>query len=193
MTAYWDSLGESEKRKVTMTLAAVAVGVLTWQFGGPLVERWLDLTQLESLARSGEQAALNDKDLVDVRIGELTHKAANYRPDRNIFRFGPEPPPPYVPPPPPVYVPPPPPPVDTGPKVPPEPQPPPLPYQLIGIFGPKDRRIAVLSEGREIQNAMVGDVLRNAFVVRDIGYQTVEFSFVGFPDDRRARIEMGSN
>lgn len=192
MRSYFDSLSGAEKRKVLTALSVFFAAALGWFFGVPLVERWLDLTELEGLARSNEKNVLQDKTLIAVRIEELTHKAAGYRPDRNIFRFGPEPPPPYVPPPPPPYVPPPPP-VDTGPKVPPEPQPPPLPYELIGIFGPKDRRIAVLAEGREVQNAMVGDVLRNAFVVRDIGYQTVEFSFVGFPDDRRARIEMGSN
>jgi hypothetical protein len=193
MRSWLDSLSPEDKRKVMIGVAALLVVVLLWRVGAPLVERWLDLTQLESLARAAEPTGHEDKKLIEVRIGELTHKAAAYSPERNIFRFGPEPPPPYVPPPPPPPPLPPPPPVDTTPKPPPEPQPPPLPYQLIGIFGPKERRIAVLSEGREIQNVLVGDVLRNAFVVRDIGYQTVEFGFVGFPDDRRARIEMGSN
>ncbi len=192
MREWWESLGQAEKQKILLIVGVLLAAFAVWNFGGPLIERWLDLTQLESLARAPEPSTLEGRTLVDVRMGELTHKAAGYRPDRNIFRFGPEPPPPYVPPPPPPYVPPPPPP-DPGPRVPPEPQPPPLPYELVGIFGPRDRRIAVLSEGREIQNVMVGEVLRNAFVVRDIGYQTVEFSFVGFPDDRRARIEMGSN
>lgn len=192
MRAWWDSLDADQKRKLQVVAGLLLAIFLAWYFGGPLIARWLDLTQLESLAGRDEPSVLLDKTLVTVRMGELTHKAAGYRPDRNIFRFGPEPPPPYVPPPPPPpYVPPPP--VDTGPRVPPEPQPPPLPYELIGIFGPKDRRIAVLAEGQEIQNVMVGEVLRNAFVVRDIGYQTVEFGFVGFPDDRRTRIEMGSN
>ncbi len=192
MRDFLNSLSPAEKRKVYGGLFGVLAAVLLWRLGGPLIERWLDLTELENLARAETTSALDGVQLVEVRLGELTHKAAGYRPDRNIFRFGPEPPPVYVAPPPPVYVPPPPPPVDTGPKVPPKPQPPPVPYELIGIFGPKSRRIAVLSEGNEVQNVLVGDVLRNAFVVRDIGYQTVEFGFVGFPDDV-ARIEMGSN
>lgn len=191
MRDFFAALSPAERRKLGGAAIGLMAVVLLWRLGGPLVERWLDLTQLESLAKSDGTTALEGKSLVEVRLGELTHKAAGYRPDRNIFRFGPEPPPPYVPPPPPVYVPPPPP-VDPGPKIPPKPQPPPVPYELIGIFGPKDRRIAVLAEGHEVQNVLVGDVLRNAFVVRDIGYQTVEFGFVGFPDDV-ARIEMGSN
>ncbi len=193
MSALFESLGDAKERRAKLALAVLLVGLALWYFGVPLVERWLDLTQLESLARGADARTLDGKDLIQVRLAELTnHLVVGYQPDRNIFRFGPEPAPPYVPPPPPVYKPPPPP-VDPGPRQPVEPQPPPVPYELIGIFGPKTRRIAVLAEGREIQNALVGDVLRNAFVVRDIGYQTVEFGFIGFPDDRRARIEMGSN
>jgi hypothetical protein len=182
---------EAQQRKI----AGIAIGVLAlvvaWHFASPAIAGFLDFAQFERSIKAKEADPLDAFQLVDVRIDALTRSVSDFSPKRNIFGFGPEPPPPPPPPRPVVRLPPPEPP-RIEPVVPREPQPPPVTMKLIGIFGPKDRRIAVLSENNEVINAVVGDVIRNAFIVREIGYQTVEFGFVGFPEDKTARIDMGS-
>lgn len=71
--------------------------------------------------------------------------------------------------------------------------PPPIDVDLMGIFGPESRRVAVFTDGQEIINALVDEVIKDKFIVSEIGYQSVEFRFVGFPDDERARIELGDS
>jgi hypothetical protein len=62
---------------------------------------------------------------------------------------------------------------------------------LLGIFGPEDRRIAVLQDGETLINALRGDVVKEKFIIHRIGYETVDLRFVGFPDVPPARIEIG--
>ena len=128
-----------------------------------------------------------------VQLEDLNADAAAYEPNRNIFRFGqrqiapPPPPPRQITPPPP----PPPPPIQREPSAPPAKRPPNIDFKLLGLFGPEERRIAVLVDGKEIINALEEDVVKDQFIVNDIGLQSVEFRFVGFPDDETARIEIG--
>jgi hypothetical protein len=68
---------------------------------------------------------------------------------------------------------------------PPTPAPPEPPFKLIGIFGPKDRPIAVLQVGDEIINAREGEVVLRAWVVRKVGYESVDIGFVGYPAESR--------
>ena len=72
------------------------------------------------------------------------------------------------------------------------PRPPPLDLKLLGIFGPESRRIAVLTDGDGwFQNALEQEVIREQFIVHNIGYESVDFTFVGFPDVEPERIEIG--
>jgi hypothetical protein len=102
---------------------------------------------------------------------------------RDPFRFAAPPPPPPLPapPPPPPMAPPPP----MG------PQPPPVDVTFLGSFGPPQRRIAVFSDGKMIYNAERGDTLGGKFVVHAIGYESVDLTFVGFPEVPPERLAVG--
>jgi hypothetical protein len=56
-----------------------------------------------------------------------------------------------------------------------------LPLEYLGHFGPSHKKIAVLSNGKRIYNALEGDVVENRFLVARIGYESVEIQFVGLP------------
>ena len=79
-----------------------------------------------------------------------------------------------------------------NPPEPPKPQPPEFRMTYLGSFGPASRRIAVFTDGEEIYNALVGDVLAGQFVVQDIGYESVAIAFVDFPDEPPRRFAIGS-
>ena len=111
---------------------------------------------------------------------------------RNIFDFPaptPLPTPTPAPPPPPVCgdplfrgpCPPPPP--------PPTPAPPEIPFKFVGTFGPKDQPIAVLVAGDKIVNARAGDTVFERFIVKKVGYESIDVGFVGpWTDVRRLPI-----
>lgn len=133
----------------------------------------------------GEVLALKSADAGDV--------ATSYEPGRDPFRFY-EPPPPPPPPPPPL-----PPPtapvVPSGPPVPPppppRPQPPPIDVEYLGSFGPPEAVIAVFTDGDEIHNLRLGDVIEGKFRVVRIGYESVDLAFVNFPEEPAARLPVG--
>jgi hypothetical protein len=114
-------------------------------------------------------------------------------PGRNIFDQRPPTP---VPPPTPTPAPPPPPapgsPAFIGPLPPPPPTPTPAPpeisFKFIGTFGPKDRPAAVLVQGDQIVNARAGDVVFDRFILRRVGYESVDVGFVGFRPAETRRI-----
>jgi hypothetical protein len=146
--------------------------------------------------RAGEKTATAD-DVPIVRPQDLepVKPRAATAPLRNIFdQRAPTP----VPPPPPTPAPPPPPAPGAaqfvGPVPPPPPTPTPLPpaitFKFIGTFGPKDHPIAVLLLGDQIVNARVGDVVFDQFIVRRIGYESLDVGFVGRDpaDTRRLAI-----
>jgi hypothetical protein len=94
--------------------------------------------------------------------------------DRNLFRFKPKPPPP---PPAPVVVAP----VDAAPSgPPPPPPPPPIPYKFIGMVeGPQSKRIAVLSDGRNVPlHGREGDIIEGRYRILRIGAESIEMEYV---------------
>jgi hypothetical protein len=74
--------------------------------------------------------------------------------------------------------------------VPPRPQPPAIDVQYLGRFGPKARPIAVFvdQDGQTLYNMLEGDVLKGKFQVAQIGLESVQIAFVGFPDAPPARL-----
>ncbi|HYK42760.1 MAG TPA: hypothetical protein VE007_10260 [Thermoanaerobaculia bacterium] len=114
-------------------------------------------------------------------------------PGRNIFDQRPPTP---VPPPTATPAPPPPPgpgsPAFIGPLPPPPPTPTPAPpdvsFKFIGTFGPKDRPVAVLVQGDQIVNARAGDVVFDRFILRRVGYESVDVGFVGFRPTETRRL-----
>jgi hypothetical protein len=72
-----------------------------------------------------------------------------------------------------------------------KPKPPPFTMSYLGSFGPPSRRIAVFSDGKTIYNALKGEVLAGKFIVAEIGYESVDIRFVGFPDWPPQRLAVG--
>jgi hypothetical protein len=102
--------------------------------------------------------------------------------------------------PPPTPFPPPPPPGDArfiGPLPPPPPTPTPRPpevtFKFVGTFGPKGQPIAVIQEGDKVYNVRAGDVLFDKFVLRSVGYESIDIGFVGFPETESRRIGITPN
>jgi hypothetical protein len=71
------------------------------------------------------------------------------------------------------------------------PKPPPFTMSYLGNFGPPSRRLAVFSDGKTIYNAQKGEVLAGKFIVAEIGYESVDIRFVGFPDSPPQRLAVG--
>jgi hypothetical protein len=55
-------------------------------------------------------------------------------------------------------------------------------WNYIGSFGPPNQRIAVFVDGQKVWNAREGETLQGKFIVSQIGYESVDIRFVGFPD-----------
>ncbi len=68
--------------------------------------------------------------------------------------------------------------------------PPPIPYKLVGLFGPLDRPIAAFEDNGRLINAREGDVLDGRFIVRKVNKESVDFAFVGLPKDITRRLAM---
>jgi hypothetical protein len=125
--------------------------------------------------RSRRGSELTERDLFDLR--EPTHRppptptpAPPPPPGPGDPRFvGPLPPPPPTP----------------------TPAPPPIPFKFIGSFGPRERPIAVLAAGDRIVNARAGDTVFERFILRKVGYESIDVGYVGFDDSfsRRLGIE----
>jgi hypothetical protein len=64
--------------------------------------------------------------------------------------------------------------------------------EYLGNFGPKEKRIAVFSDGKDVHNAREGDVIDQKFIVARIGLESVDIKFVGFPDWPAKRLGVRS-
>jgi hypothetical protein len=71
------------------------------------------------------------------------------------------------------------------------PKPPPFTWTYLGNFGPVERRIAVFADGKTIYNAQQGETLAGKFIVAQIGYESVDIRFVGFPEWPAQRLAVG--
>jgi hypothetical protein len=179
---------------VVLVLVLVAVGVrtalkITGSGSGGGGRR---AGQARALALRG--GADTGPDIVDLRLEDLEQKPGEFQPGRDPFRFRPKEvakPPPPPPPPPPK-------PANKNPKSRPKrpqqaakPQPPEPVFKFLGSFGPRDRLIAVFSDSVEIFNVAEGDVFKEAFVVKKIGFESADIGWVDFPDEPARRLEAG--
>jgi hypothetical protein len=72
-----------------------------------------------------------------------------------------------------------------------KPRPPEPSFQFLGSFGPEEKRVAVFSDQTEIFNVLEGDVFKEAFVVRKIGYESADIGWVDFPNEPARRLAAG--
>jgi len=82
-------------------------------------------------------------------------------------------------------------PVPPPPPPPPPPQPPAFTLKYIGTFGPVNNPIATFSGNGEIVNVRVGETIDGKFILRNIGIESVEIGYVGFPTDVKTRVPIG--
>jgi hypothetical protein len=75
---------------------------------------------------------------------------------------------------------------------PPTPVPPDITFKFIGSFGPRERPIAVLVQGDQVLNARAGDVVFNRFILRKVGYESIDVGFVGFAPSEVRRLGISS-
>ncbi len=184
------TLGSRER--LLLGFLALLAPFAAWKYIKPAVLKFASGGGSAPTVGGVQERQMPRQDLVPLHLAALETPGAEYEPDRNIFRFGvkrrppPPPPPPAAPIPRTV-------PRATGPPPPPPaPRPPPLDVALIGVFGPERRRIAVLTDGDGLViNALEQEVVREKFIVHEIGYESVDFKFVGFPDAEPERLEIG--
>jgi hypothetical protein len=70
----------------------------------------------------------------------------------------------------------------------PTPKPPDIAFKFLGTFGPKDRPIAVVQQGEQVMNVRSGDTLFGKFILRKVGYESIDVGFVGFPESETRRL-----
>lgn len=151
--------------------------------------------------RTGETEVKDVAALAELRLADLDASPPSFTVGRNPFAFVAPPPPPPPPPP-------------KGPT--PEqlaakaaaiaaqqalaeqraledaiPKPPAITFAYVGSFGPANRRIAVLSDGTNTYNAMVGDVIEGKFRLEAIGFESIDIGFVDFPNLPAAQLPVG--
>jgi hypothetical protein len=130
-----------------------------------------------------------------VDLAALDPQPGAFSPGRDPFRFS-EPPRPAAPPPPPPPAPRPAqqreaPQTAQRQQTPPKPRPPAIDFRYLGSFGPKERKIAVFIDESEIYNARQGDVVKDRFLVVNIGFESADIGFVEFPSEPAQRLAAG--
>ena len=74
---------------------------------------------------------------------------------------------------------------------PPPPTPPNFDYQYVGTFGRPGNQLAVFRKDGEIVNVRLGETFAKRFILRNIGIESVDIGYVGFPPDRTKRVPLG--
>jgi hypothetical protein len=70
----------------------------------------------------------------------------------------------------------------------PTPHPPEVSFKFIGTFGPKEHPIAVVQQGDQVLNVRAGDKLFGKFILKKVGYESIDVGFVGFPESETRRL-----
>jgi len=145
-----------------------------------------------SRARRGAAKEVNPDDVPVISVADLApaKEKENSDPGRDLFELRDPTRPPL-----PTATPAPPAPGDVrfiGPLPPPPPTPTPAPpeigFKFIGTFGPKEHPIAVVQQGDQVLNVRTGDKLFGKFILRKVGYESIDVGFVGFPDSETRRL-----
>jgi hypothetical protein len=141
-------------------------------------------------ASAGKEVSADEVPVLDKRDFDPPRGAAGGETGRDLFelRDPTRPPPPTPTPRPPMpgegaFVGPLPPPPPT-----PTPRPPEVTFKFLGSFGPKEHPIAVIQQGEEVFNARAGDILFSKFVLRKVGYESIDVGFVGFAESETKRL-----
>jgi hypothetical protein len=66
-----------------------------------------------------------------------------------------------------------------------------LDVEFLGSFGPREKRLAVFSDGVEIFNVLEGGILKDHWIVRQIGFESVDVGFADYPEVPTIRLAAG--
>jgi hypothetical protein len=66
-----------------------------------------------------------------------------------------------------------------------------LDVKFLGSFGSREKRLAVFSDGVDIFNVLEGGVLKDHWVVRQIGFESVDVGFADYPEVPTIRLAAG--
>jgi hypothetical protein len=188
----------TDQRRQQILLAILVVILLL--FGGARLRSWLaSIGSGEAFgfrSRKPDVSSVLGADVAELESLAAVNFVGEFTPGRNPWSYG-RPPAPPRPETPVVRAPPPQPakPLDLGPVEPPAPRntkpvPPPIDVEYIGSFGPKDRKIAVFADGETTINAQRGDVVNKKFRVHAIGFESVDLTFEGFPEEPPKRLAL---
>jgi hypothetical protein len=212
--AFVEKLGSRRQAILFVSLAVVLLlAVVRWRPGGASAPTPASIPGRQASARparsaggdpAGEETGpaargrrapvkeLNPDDVPLLEVDDFTRPAekASADPGRDLFGLQ-EPTRPPVP----TATPAPPAPGDVrfvGPLPPPPPTPTPAPpaigFKFLGTFGPKEHPIAVVQQGDQVLNVRAGDTLFGKFILRKVGYESIDVGFVGFPEAETRRL-----
>jgi hypothetical protein len=208
------------RTKMLLAVLGIVVLFAAWHWVGPAMGMgggeevggkddsgdFAPMGRVGALGQTAERPQVEE--VVDLRIAELGGTARDYKPGRDPWRFVAPPPPPPAPTPPPPK------PLSeaelrareaaekrlaemraaaaaaAAAKA-AEPQPPQFTLQYLGKFGPPERPIAVFTDGKNILNVQEGEVIQDRFIVGQIGFESVEIQFVGFPNWPPQKLPVG--
>jgi len=191
---------EERRKRWLLAALAVAAGILLWRQLGPYLSSFGTgsgdgATRAGAVSRGGALSTLPE--VVDLRLEDLEKVPGQFSSERDPFRFGVDP----KPAPPPV--------TDSesamrramrearneeqqeARRTPAAPKPPPVDVEYLGSFGPRNRKLAVFSNGSEIFNVFEGDRLNENFYLVKIGLESADIGFVDFPDAPAQRLQVG--
>lgn len=206
---------KQDRTKLLLGILGILLVIVLWNYLGPLIgfgggdaggggeESFSSMGRIPGAGR--EQARPAVEEVEELRIADLRGTPRSYSPGRDPWRFVDPPPPPPPPPPP-------------GPSEEElrrmreaeerarlqreaeaarlaaeaaKPKPPQFTLKYLGKFGPADRPIGTFTDGKNIYNVQEGGVLQGKFIVAQLGYESVEIQFVGFPDWPAQRFGVG--
>lgn len=198
-------MSKEQRQKAMLGALFLVMLVIIWRqvgprFGGGTREAGLG----GQAAKSGNAApVLEAPEVVELRLADLEKNEAQFRPGRDPFRFGEVEP------------------AQTEPSeeeraeaeqeaaamealrramearasreaaAPSRPVLPELDVKFLGSFGPREKRLAVFSDGVDIFNVLEGGVLKDHWVVRQIGFESVDVGFADYPEVPTIRLAAG--
>ncbi len=65
--------------------------------------------------------------------------------------------------------------------------------EYLGYLGPPSRKIAAFRRDGEVHIARVGDVFDGTFIIRRIGYESIDIGFVGHPKEELAKVVLADD
>lgn len=200
-------MSTDQRKRVLLGALLVVMLAIVWRQVGPRFGGGGGASDVGSRARSATNGAivsvLDLPEVVELRLGDLEKMAGQFRPGRDPFRFGE------------VEA------VEAEPTAdeaadaereaaaleamrramearrsqtsaaPSRPALPDLEVKFLGSFGPRQKRLAVFSDGDEIFNVLEGGILKRHFVIRQIGFESVDVGYANYPDEPPIRLAVG--